>query len=139
MFTELYSLVKASKKITLVLSPAADNRLKVVVIPPVDSQNEKALAHPLSMVETPEVLDWEFAVAIQDFHEARESLQEQLAATKVILEQKKSESLNKATKALETSNTNAICEENRPEKPAEDSKKKAASEPADDLVLGDLF
>lgn len=135
MFTELYQLVKASKKITLVLSPAADNRLKVVVIPPVDSQNEKALAHPLSMVETPEVLDREFAVAIQDFHEARESLQEQLAATKVILEQKKSESLNKATKALETSN----CEENRPEKPAEDSKKKAASEPADDLVLGDLF
>lgn len=137
MFTELYPLVKASKKITLVLSPAVDNRLKVVVIPPVDSQNEKALAHPLSMVETPEVLDREFAVAIRDFHEARESLQEQLAATKVILEQKKSESLNKATKALETSN--AICEENRPDKPAEDSKKKAASEPADDLVLGDLF
>ena len=114
MFKELYPLITSCQKMTLVMSPASDGRVKVIVAPLAESEGN-ALNQPLYMVETPDVLDREFAECIRSFQNARLSLKEQIAATNAILEQQKADSLKKATEALDakqkSSSGSACCEE----------------------------
>jgi PRTRC genetic system protein E len=118
MFDELYVLA-AGASLTLTIS--ADHktgRMTINVIPrPNKDADEPALTQALSLTATPQEFDEGFVAALQGYREARQSLADQVEATKEVLEAAKLASVRKATEA----NTKA-----RTDKPAAPSTTKPA-------------
>jgi PRTRC genetic system protein E len=87
MFDELYVLA-AGASLTLTIS--ADHktgRMTINVIPrPNKDADEPALTQALSLTATPQEFDEGFVAALQGYREARQSLADQVEATKEVLE-----------------------------------------------------
>ena len=119
MFQELFSLA-AGASLTLTLSAdAKTGRMTINVIPgPYKDGDEPALAKALSLTATPQEFDEGFVAALRGYREARQSLAEQVEATREVLEAAKLASVRKATDA----NTKARADKPVPtQKPAEPS------------------
>ncbi|MFJ4291282.1 PRTRC system protein E [Cupriavidus sp. NPDC089707] len=99
MFTELAALVRASEKVVVTLTMQGDT-MSVVVVPVIKDAADAALSTPLALAATPAELDEGFAAAVAGVSAARQSLAEQVEATKSILEAAKTSQSTKATKAL---------------------------------------
>lgn len=99
MFTELAALVRASEKVVVTLTMQGDT-MSVVVVPVGKDAADAALSTPLALSATPAELDEGFAAAIAGVSAARQSLAEQVEATRSILEAAKTSQSTKATKAL---------------------------------------
>lgn len=99
MFTELAALVRASEKVVITLTMQGDT-MSVVVVPVVKAAADAALSTPLALSATPAELDEGFAAAIAGVSVARQSLAEQVEATRSILEAAKTSQSTKATKVL---------------------------------------
>ena len=100
MFQELFSLA-AGASLTLTLSAdAKTGRMTINVIPrPHKDGDEPALAKALSLTATPQEFDAGFVAALRGYREARQSLAEQVEATREVLEAAKLASVRKATDA----------------------------------------
>ena len=100
MFQELFSLA-AGASLTLTLSAdAKTGRMTINVIPrPHKDGDEPALAKALSLTATPQEFDEGFVAALRGYREARQSLAEQVEATREVLEAAKLASVKKATDA----------------------------------------
>ena len=100
MFQELFSLA-AGASLTLTLSAdAKTGRMTINVIPrPHKDGDEPALAKALSLTATPQEFDEGFVAALRGYREARESLADQVEATREVLEAAKQASVKKATDA----------------------------------------
>ena len=100
MFQELFSLA-AGASLTLTLSAdAKTGRMTINVIPrPHKDGDEPALAKALSLTATPQEFDEGFVAALQGYSEARQSLADQVEATREVLEAAKLASVKKATDA----------------------------------------
>lgn len=100
MFQELFSLA-AGASLTLTLSAdTKTGRMTINVIPrPHKDGDEPALAKALSLTATPQEFDEGFVAALQGYREARQSLAEQVEATREVLEAAKLASVRKATDA----------------------------------------
>lgn len=100
MFQELFSLA-AGASLTLTLSAdAKTGRMTINVIPrPHKDGDEPALAKALSLTATPQEFDAGFVAALRAYREARQSLAEQVEATREVLEAAKLASVRKATDA----------------------------------------
>ena len=124
MFQELFSLA-AGASLTLTLSAdAKTGRMTINVIPrPHKDGDEPALAKALSLTATPQEFDAGFVAALRGYREARQSLAEQVEATREVLEAAKQASVRKATDA----NTKA-----RADKPMPMQHPAAASAPPPD-------
>lgn len=100
MFQELFALT-AGASLTLTIS--ADHkagRMTVNVIPrPNKDADEPALTKALSLTATPQEFDDGFVAALQDYREVRQSLADQVEATKEVLEAAKAASVKKAAEA----------------------------------------
>ena len=122
MFQELFSLA-AGASLTLTLSAdARTSRMTINVIPrPHKDGDEPALAKALSLTATPQEFDEGFVAALRSYREARQSLAEQVEATREVLEAAKLASVRKATDA----NTKA-----RADKPEPTQKPAVSSAPA---------
>ena len=124
MFQELFSLA-AGASLTLTLSAdTKTGRMTINVIPrPHKDGDEPALAKALSLTATPQEFDAGFVAALRGYREARQSLAEQVEATREVLEAAKQASVRKATDA----NTKA-----RADKPMPMQQPAAASAPPPD-------
>lgn len=102
IFQKLAELAAQSTKgLMLLVTTSTAGQLSVSVLPQGSFDGDKAaLANPLQLVGTPAELDLEFANAIDQFTNARKSLQEQLADSLAILEAAKKVSADKAKSAL---------------------------------------
>ena len=100
MFQELFSLA-AGASLTLTLSAdAKTGRMTINVIPrPHKDGDEPVLAKALSLTATPQEFDEGFVAALQGYREARQSLADQVEATREVLEAAKLASVKKATDA----------------------------------------
>lgn len=100
MFQELFSLA-AGASLTLTLSAdAKTGRMTINVIPrPHKDGDEPALAKALSLTATPQEFDEGFVAALRGYREARQSLADQVEATREVLEAAKQASVKKATDA----------------------------------------
>lgn len=100
MFEELFALA-ASASLTMTIS--ADHktgRMTINVVPrPVKDADEPALTKALSLTATPQEFDGGFLAALQGYREVRQSLADQVEATKEVLEAAKVASVKKATDA----------------------------------------
>ncbi|WP_406625398.1 PRTRC system protein E [Acidovorax sp. SDU_ACID1] len=100
MFEELYALALNA---TLTMTVSADEksgRLTVNVIPkPRADAAEPALAQPLSLTATPQEFDTGFIDALCGYRETRQSLAQQVEATKEVIEAAKAASVKKASEA----------------------------------------
>ena len=121
MFQELFSLA-AGASLTLTLSAdAKTSRMTINVIPrPHKDGDEPALAKALSLTATPQEFDEGFVAALRGYREARQSLADQVEATREVLEAAKQASVKRATDA----NTKA-----RTDKPMPMQQPAAASAP----------
>lgn len=100
MFEELFALA-ANASLTMTIS--ADHktgRMTINVIPrPNKDADEPALTKALSLTATPQEFDGGFVAALQGYREVRQSLADQVEATKEVLEAAKLASVKKATDA----------------------------------------
>lgn len=100
LFEELYALALTA---TLTLTVSADEksgRLTVNVIPkPRKDVSEPTLAQPLSLTATPQEFDEGFIAALTGYREVRQSLAQQVEATKEVIEAAKAASVKKASEA----------------------------------------
>ena len=116
MFQELFSLAAAAS-LTLTLSAdAKTGRMTINVIPrPHKDGDELALAKALSLTASPQEFDEGFVAALRGYREVRQSLADQVEATREVLEAAKQASVRKATDA----NTKARTDKPMPmQKPA---------------------
>ncbi|EER62159.1 conserved hypothetical protein [Acidovorax delafieldii 2AN] len=100
MFEELFALACSA---TLTMTVSADEksgRLTVNVIPkPRQDAGEAALTQPLSLTATPQEFDAGFIEALRGYREVRQSLAQQVEATKEVIEAAKAASVKKASDA----------------------------------------
>lgn len=100
MFEELFTLASsASLTMTISADPKA-GRMTINVIPrPNKDADEPALTKALSLTATPQEFDEGFVVALHGYRETRQSLADQVEATKEVLEAAKLASVRKASDA----------------------------------------
>lgn len=99
MFKELAELAK-STTIHLAIS-SKGNELCVMVMPQAANGEHPALSTPLQLTGTPEELDNEFATVLTSYTGTRKSLEESLAASKLIMNNAAKESATAARKSAE--------------------------------------
>lgn len=101
LFEELYALALTA---TLTMTVSADEksgRLTVNVIPkPRKDVSEPVLAQPLSLTAAPQEFDEGFIKALTGYREVRQSLEQQVEATKEVIEAAKVASVKKASEAV---------------------------------------
>lgn len=100
MFEELFALA-AGANLTLTISADAKiGRMTINVVPrPHKDLDEPALTKALSLTATPQEFDAGFIEALKGYREVRQSLTDQLEATKEVLDAAKVASVKKATDA----------------------------------------
>jgi PRTRC genetic system protein E len=100
MFEELFALATSvSLTLTISADPKA-GRMTINVIPrPNKDADEPALTKALSLTATPQEFDDGFVAALQGYREVRQSLADQVEATKEVLEAAKLASVKKAADA----------------------------------------
>lgn len=100
MFEELFALATgASLTLTISADPKA-GRMTINVIPrPNKDADEPALTKALSLTATPQEFDDGFVAGLQGYREVRQSLVDQVEATKEVLEPAKLASVKKAADA----------------------------------------
>lgn len=100
MFEELFALA-ASASLTLTINAdPKTGRMTINVIPrPNKDADEAALTKALSLTATPQEFDDGFVAALRGYREVRQSLADQVEATKEVLEAAKLASVKKATDA----------------------------------------
>lgn len=129
MFEELFALATGANLTLTISADAKTGRMTVNVVPRVHKDfDEPALTKALSLTATPQEFDAGFVEALKGYREVRQSLTDQLEATKEVLEAAKAASVKKATDA----NVKA-----RPDKPSLPSKTAAtpdATSASDELV-----
>lgn len=100
MFEELFALATSA---SLTLTISADHktgRMTINVIPrPNKDADEPALTKALSLTATPQEFDDGFVAALQGYREVRQSLADQVEATREVLEAAKLASVKKASDA----------------------------------------
>lgn len=131
MFEELFALATGANLTLTISADAKTERMTINVVPRVHKDfDEPALTKALSLTATPQEFDAGFVEALKCYREVRQSLTDQLEATKEVLEAAKAASVKKATEA----NVKA-----RPEKPSVPSKTAATPDAtsARDELLSD--
>ena len=120
MFEELFALAAGANLTLTISADAKTGRMTINVVPrPHKDFDEPALTKALSLTATPQEFDAGFIEALKGYREVRQSLTDQLEATKEVLEAAKAASVKKATEA----NVKA-----RPDKPSVPSKTAASSD-----------
>lgn len=120
MFEELFALASGANLTLTISADAKNGRMTINVVPrPHKDFDEPALTKALSLTATPQEFDAGFIEALKGYREVRQSLTDQLEATKEVLEAAKAASVKKATEA----NVKA-----RPDKPSVPSKTAASSD-----------
>lgn len=120
MFEELFALAAGANLTLTISADAKTGRMTINVVPRLHKDfDEPALTKALSLTATPQEFDAGFIEALKGYREVRQSLTDQLEATKEVLEAAKAASVKKATEA----NVKA-----RPDKPSVSSKTAASSD-----------
>ena len=120
MFQELFSLAAAASLTLTISADAKAGRMTINVIPrPHKDGDEPALAKALSLTATPQEFDEGFVAALQDYREVRQSLADQVEATKEVLEAAKQASVKKATDAHTKARTDKPIPTQKPIAPSE--------------------
>lgn len=100
MFEELFALAQHATLTLIVSADAGGGTMTVSVLPkPKEDHGEAALRQPLSLTATPQEFDAEFVATLRGYRQARDTLAEQAAATREVLEAAKSASVKKASEA----------------------------------------
>jgi PRTRC genetic system protein E len=132
MFGELFALAAGANLTLTISADAKTGRMTINVVPrPHKDFDEPALTKALSLTATPQEFDAGFVEALKGYREVRQSLTDQLEATKEVLEAAKAASVKKATDA------NAKARSDKPSLPAKaaaaaDATSARAESPADD-------
>lgn len=100
MFEELFTLAAGASLTLTISADPKTGRMTINVIPrPNKDADEPALTKALSLSATPQEFDEGFVAAIRGYREARQSLTDQVEATKEVLEAAKAASAKKAADA----------------------------------------
>jgi PRTRC genetic system protein E len=100
MFEELFALATSASLTMTISADHKAGRMTINVIPrPSKDADEPALAKALSLTATPQEFDEGFVAALQGYREVRQSLADQVEATKEVLEAAKLASVKKAADA----------------------------------------
>ena len=100
-FQELKSLLEGCAALAVTLSSGREGTITVTVRPTLkDAKDAEALAIPLVLTGSAEELDAQFVGLLQGYAEERQSLAEQLEATRNILEAAKKDASKKAEGAI---------------------------------------
>jgi PRTRC genetic system protein E len=100
-FQELKSLLEGCAALAVTLSSGREGAITVTVRPTLkDAKDAEALAIPLVLTGSAEELDAQFVGLLQGYAEERQSLAEQLEATRNILEAAKKDASKKAEGAI---------------------------------------
>lgn len=100
MFEELFSLATSATLTLTVSADAKAGQMTINVIPKLNKDaDEPALTKALSLTATPQEFDDGFVAALQSYREVRQSLADQVEATKEVLEAAKLASVKKAADA----------------------------------------
>ena len=100
MFEELFALASGANLTLTISADAKTGRMTINVVPrPHKDFDEPALTKALSLTATPPEFDAGFVAALKGYREVRQSLTDQLEATKEVLEAAKAASVKKATEA----------------------------------------
>lgn len=132
MFEELFALASGASLTLTISADAKTGRMMINVVPRVHKDfDEPALTKALSLTATPQEFDAGFIEALKGYREVRQSLTDQLEATKEVLEAAKAASVKKATDA------NAKARSDKPSVPAKtaataDATSARTEPPADD-------
>lgn len=122
MFEELFALASGASLALTISADAKSGRMTINVIPrPAKDGDDPALTKALSLTATPQEFDDGFIPALKGYRETRQSLADQVEATREVLEAAKAASVKKATEA----STRA-----RPDKPAAPTPKAGTSNPS---------
>lgn len=100
MFEELFALASTASLALTISADAKSGRMTINVIPrPNKDANDPALSKALTLTATPQEFDEGFIAALKGYRETRQSLADQVEATKEVLEAAKAASVKKATEA----------------------------------------
>lgn len=100
MFEELFALAAGASLTLTISADTKSGRMTINVIPrPNQDAGEPALTKALSLTATPQEFDEGFVAALQGYREVRQSLADQIEATKEVIEAAKAASVKKASEA----------------------------------------
>lgn len=100
MFEELFALASGANLTLTISADAKTGRMTINVVPrPHKDFDEPALTKALSLTATPQEFEAGFIEALKGYREVRQSLTDQVEATKEVLEAAKAASIKKATDA----------------------------------------
>lgn len=100
MFEELFALAAGASLTLTISADPKTGRMTINVIPrPNKDADEPALTKALSLSATPQEFDEGFVAALRGYREARQSLADQVEATREVLEAAKAASVKKAADA----------------------------------------
>ncbi|MBI5720661.1 MAG: PRTRC system protein E [Rubrivivax sp.] len=100
MFEELFALASGASLALTISADAKAGRMTINVIPrPGKDADDSALTKALTLTATPQEFDEGFIDALKGYRETRQSLADQVEATKEVLEAAKAASVKKATEA----------------------------------------
>jgi PRTRC genetic system protein E len=100
MFEELFALAAGASLTLTISADPKTGRMTINVIPrPNKDADEPALTKALSLSATPQEFDEGFVAALRGYREARQSLTDQVEATKEVLEAARAAAVKKAADA----------------------------------------
>jgi PRTRC genetic system protein E len=99
-FEELFALASGASLALTISADAKTGRMTINVIPrPGKDADDPALTKALTLTATPQEFDEGFIAALKGYRETRQSLADQVEATREVLEAAKAASVKRATEA----------------------------------------